>query len=67
MNQRTVELNQTTPYVCECGGGVFTSVFYLRRVSELVTGGKGGISPIPAWKCIHCDKVQVELLPVGMA
>lgn len=43
----------------ECGNDKFINVYYLKKVSPLLTeSGKAGLLPIPAFACSKCHHVN---------
>jgi hypothetical protein len=60
--QMNLQLEQTTPVVCEeCGNDTFTRVMFLRRASKFLTGApQDTVTPIPTFACAKCNCVNSE-------
>jgi len=66
MENVNVDLNQTTPVVCEeCGHPYFDQAIVIRKVSGLLvgTGTKPSYVPIPVFACKSCGHVNAEFQP----
>ena len=66
MQQQTnVSLDQTSPVVCDCCGGMyFEQALHIRKVSGLLTGtGQTSYMPIPVFACKDCGHINSEFLP----
>ena len=59
-----LDLNQTTPIVCECENQFFQEVMMLRKWSRLMSGLPTDQNvPIPVMVCTKCNKINEETLP----
>lgn len=60
--QMNLQLEQTTPIVCEeCGNDAFTRVMFLRRASKFLTGApQDTVTPIPTFACSKCHYINSE-------
>jgi len=60
-----VDINQTTPVICEeCNHTLFEQVLHIRKASGLLTGtGKPSYIPIPVFACQKCGHVNIEFQP----
>jgi len=67
-NQIKINLEQTRPLTCknntgfgsksECGGEVFSQVFFIRVVPALLSPTmREEIIPVPAFRCVKCNFV----------
>jgi len=65
MDNVNVDINQTTPVLCdECNGTYFEQALVIRKVSTFLTGtGKPGFIPIPLFRCTECGHVNKEFVP----
>ena len=65
MDNLQLDINQTTPVVCEsCGGIYFDQALILRKASGILTGtGKDSYLPIPVFKCTSCGHVNEAFQP----
>jgi len=63
--QLNVDINQTSPVLCEeCGGVYFDQTLLLRKASGLLTGqSKPTYVPIPVFACKACGHVNADFLP----
>jgi hypothetical protein len=61
-----VDLNSTTEIKCEnCGNDTFIPIFYLRKVSKLISpDGNDRILPIDTLACLKCNHVNKDFIPV---
>ena len=57
-------VKDTTPIKCEeCESETFTQVFYLRKMSKLLTGeSQDSILPAPAFQCAKCGHINKEFI-----
>jgi hypothetical protein len=64
--QSNLDINNTTPIVCEsCGNETFRPIFFLRKLSRLLSpDGNDRIIPIDTLACLKCDHVNNEFYPV---
>lgn len=64
-NNLNVDINQTTPVICEkCDCTLFEQALYIRKASGLLTGtGKTSYIPIPVFSCKECGHVNNEFQP----
>lgn len=68
MQQRGVDLSQTSPLVCKCGNHTFEQVFFLRVVPALLTGeSKPGLAPLMTFACNSCGAVPDQAIPPVIA
>jgi len=60
-----IDINQTTPLICEsCGHTHFTQVYLMRKLSPLLSPtGEPALIPIPVYACTKCNHVNPEFLP----
>ena len=59
-----LKLSDTKPYICSCGGKIFTENMFFRTVSSLITGNREEqLTPIPVVCCVSCNKPIAQLLP----
>ena len=58
-----VDFNQTTSLACdECGHETFTQVFFIRRLSALLSpSGEESLIPVPTFACAECGHVNEGL------
>ena len=63
--QVNIDLNQTTPEVCEpCDNDTFTQVYKMRKLSELLSpAGKESMIPIQVFACAKCGHINKGFLP----
>lgn len=62
--QPKIDINQTTPIVCdECGKDQFVVKYFLKRLSALVSPtGEEMIIPMQAFACSSCGHINEEFL-----
>lgn len=60
--QMNLDINNTTPIICEdCGNDTFTPVFFVRRLSRLLSpDGNDRVIPIDSLACAKCGHVNKE-------
>ena len=61
--QMNVDFSQTQSLKCdECGKDTFTQVFYIRRLSALLSpSGEESLIPVPTFACASCGHVNEGL------
>lgn len=61
-----IDISSAEKVVCEkCGGEVFAEALIMRQVSALATGtGQPGIIPVPVFRCVNCDHVNQDFIPL---
>ena len=61
--QMNVDFSQTTGLECdECKNETFTQVFYIRKLSALLSpAGEESIIPVPTFACTKCGHVNEGL------
>ena len=61
--QMNVDFNQTTGLECdECKSEKFTQVFYIRKLSALLSpAGEESLIPVPTFACSECGHVNKGL------
>jgi|TARA_R110000822_G_scaffold112822_1_gene243836 hypothetical protein len=61
--QMNVDFDQTTSLTCdECEHDTFTQVFYIRRLSALLSpSGEESLIPVPTFACAKCGHVNEGL------
>jgi len=61
--QMNVDFSQTTGLECdECKNETFTQVFYIRKLSKLLSpAGEESIIPVPTFACTKCGHVNEGL------
>jgi len=61
--QMNVDFNQTTSLTCdECEHETFTQVFYIRKLSALLSpSGEETLIPVPTFACAKCGHVNEGL------
>jgi hypothetical protein len=66
--QMRLDLNQTSPVICEkCGCQLFKEVTIIRKASRFITNApQDSYVPIPVFACTKCDHVNDEFLPPQM-
>ena len=66
-NNINVDINQTTPVLCEeCSNELFDHALLMRKASGLLTGtGKPSYIPIPVFSCRECGHVNSEFQPTA--
>jgi|LakMenE01Jun11ns_1017448.scaffolds.fasta_scaffold9450425_2 hypothetical protein len=64
--QMNLDINSTTPIVCEsCGNNTFRPIFFLRKLSRFLSpDGNDKVIPIDTLACAKCDHVNKEFYPV---
>ena len=63
--QMKVDLNQTTPEVCEkCENETFTQVYKMRKLSALLSPtGQPTMIPMQVFACTKCGNINSAFLP----
>ncbi|MBC8306895.1 MAG: hypothetical protein H8E55_65445 [Pelagibacterales bacterium] len=63
--QMNVDFSQTTGLTCdECENETFTQVFYIRKLSALLSpSGEESLIPVPTFQCSSCNHVNDSLKP----
>ena len=66
--QLRLDITQTTPISCECGGKVFHEVMMLRKASRFLHPSLPAdqVVPVGVVVCIKCEKIQEDLLPPSL-
>jgi len=61
--QMNVDFSKTNALVCdECGHETFTQVFYIRKLSALLSpSGEETLIPVPTFACSKCGHVNEGL------
>ncbi len=65
MNTSNLDINSTTPIVCEeCGNNTFKPIFFLRKISRFLTGeDTDRVLPMDSLACVNCNHVNKEFNP----
>lgn len=60
-----IKPQDTKSIKCEnCEGEIFQEVFFLRKISKLLTGQiNDQIIPLPTFQCIACGHINKEFTP----
>ena len=62
-----VDIQATTPIVCECGNQSFKEVMYMRKESRLMSGlPEDRIVPIQLIACDKCGELLEAFIPVPL-
>lgn len=58
MQQIKIDLNKTEPVKCHCGNETFTQIFFLRKISGILSPtGNAELIPVNGYKCERCKNI----------
>ena len=60
--QVSIDMDKTTPYVCEkCGGEFFEEIICMRKVSKLLSGSlDDSLIPMKTYRCSECKHINED-------
>lgn len=63
--QISVDVDNTTPYVCEeCGSEFFEEVIMIRKISRLMSGAADdALIPMKTYRCTECKHINKDFKP----
>ncbi|MEY4332441.1 MAG: hypothetical protein RLZZ196_1179 [Bacteroidota bacterium] len=65
--QPKVDISQSVPVFCKCGGKTFLPAMKMRRLSKLAYGGDQDMMiPFEVYLCGDCGEEQEDLKPVQL-
>jgi uncharacterized Zn finger protein len=65
--QMRVDINQTTPVVCECGNKLFQEVLMIRKVSRFVSRAPMDQTiPVALIACTKCGELHTDSIPPAL-